>query len=162
MRATVTRGLVIGGLFAAACAIAGAQGLLAPNAPKDVPVAATAASAPELWDAIAPYVAQARASYPQAKGRWLAGLPRGERFFVTVPLTDSAGHCEQVFVVVQAIADGRIEGRITNDIALVQGYRNGQAITVPETALVDWLISKPDGSEEGNLVGKYLDAHGGG
>jgi hypothetical protein len=26
-----------------------------------------------------------------------------------------------------------------------------------EPVLIDWLITKPDGSEEGNVVGKFLD-----
>jgi hypothetical protein len=28
-----------------------------------------------------------------------------------------------------------------------------------ETEVMDWLISHPDGSEEGNFVGKFLDTY---
>jgi hypothetical protein len=131
---------------------------LAPNAPKDKPV--TASSVARMQTAIAPYVAQARASYPQAKARYLAGLPKGQAFFLTLPLSDAEGHVEQVFVAVRRIADGQVSGAIASDILSVKGYRNGQAITFPESQAIDWLISKPDGSEEGNVVGKYLETHG--
>jgi hypothetical protein len=30
---------------------------------------------------------------------------------------------------------------------------------VSEAELLDWLITKPDGSEEGNVVGKFLDTY---
>ena len=33
----------------------------------------------------------------------------------------------------------------------------GDPYTFPEGELVDWLITHPDGSEEGNVVGKFLD-----
>jgi len=106
---------------------------------------------------IAPYVAQAKASYPQAKQRYLAGLPRGETFFVTVQLVDSANHFEQVFIRVDHIDGTRIEGRIASQIVAVQGYQQGDHYALNEPDLVDWLISKADGSEEGNFVGKFMD-----
>lgn len=40
---------------------------------------------------------------------------------------------------------------------LVRQYRRGDHNELKEADLVDWLISKPDGSEEGNVVGKFLD-----
>jgi hypothetical protein len=48
---------------------------LAPNAPKDQPF--TAPSPERFERAIAPYVAQAKATYPQAKRRFLKGLGKG-------------------------------------------------------------------------------------
>jgi hypothetical protein len=34
---------------------------------------------------------------------------------------------------------------------------SGDPYKLSERDLTDWLISKPDGSEEGNVVGKFLD-----
>lgn len=150
--------------LAAACAVAlalnagAADGQLAPNAPKDAPVRSD--SIAQLHAQIAPYVAQARASYPQAKARYLAGLPKAESFFVTVPLTDAEGNEELVFVSVRRIADGQVTGVVASTILLVKGFHEHQAITIPESRIIDWLVTKPDGSEEGNVVGKYLDEHG--
>jgi ketosteroid isomerase-like protein len=131
---------------------------LSPAAPPDRPVATRSDSAhAALMRLMEPYAQQARASYPQARERYLAGLPAGQSFFVTTRLRDAAGHVEQVFVAVDRIAEGRITGRIWNDVNLVRGFARGQAYTFPETELVDWLIAHPDGTEEGNFVGRFID-----
>lgn len=133
---------------------------LAPNAPNDSPVE-TAQKC--IWNAMdramQPYIAQARATWPQARKRYLAGLPPRHSFFVTALLTDADDRREQVFVAVESIHDGQIFGRIWNRVDIVRGYRLGQHYSLPESELRDWLIAKPDGSEEGNFVGKFLDGY---
>ncbi len=132
---------------------------LAPNAPADKsqPVKSTEQKAFE--DAIKPYIEKARKTYPAAKARFLAGLPANHFFFVTTRLHDSAGHWEQVFIAVKEISDGVIKGLIASDIETVSGYKAGDKYSFPEAELLDWTISKPDGSEEGNFVGKFLDTY---
>jgi len=107
--------------------------------------------------AIAPYVAKARASYPAAKKRFLAGLPRGYLFAVETRLyqTDKNRH-EDVFVVVEAIKNGNVYGWIANKIGLLTNYKKGQRIHFRESDMINWLILRPDGTEEGNDVGKFL------
>src|SRR4051812_31456705 len=73
--------------------------------------------------AVAPYIAQARATYPHAKQRYLAGLPAQQSFFVTVELRDAAGHSEITFLAVDSLARDSIFGRIWNQINIVRGYR---------------------------------------
>ncbi|WP_432728937.1 hypothetical protein [Variovorax sp. W6] len=143
-------------LCATAPALA-ADPVLAPNAPQDRPVRSDAAG--QMERAIAPYVAQAKASYPQAKQRFLAGLPKGQFFFLTTRIVDRKGHVEQVFVAVQRIQAGTVTGKIWSNIAHVENFRFGDAYTFPETDMVDWLITRPDGTEEGNFVGKFLDTY---
>jgi Uncharacterized protein conserved in bacteria (DUF2314) len=127
---------------------------LSPNAPEDRP---TRITSEELKTAIIPYIKQGQATYPAAKKRFLAGLPTGQHFFVVTKLQDSSGSSEQVFIFVAMIEDGRITGRIDNDLISVKGFKNGDPYTFPESEVVDWLITRPDGSEEGNVVGKFLD-----
>lgn len=50
-----------------------------------------------------------------------------------------------------------IGGRIWSPIQVVEGYGYGKELSVPEEEIVDWVITKPDGGEEGNLIGKYID-----
>jgi len=140
----------------AACCLA-ADPLLAPNAPKDQPFQQESTS--QVDRAIAPYVAQARASYPQAKQRFLEGLPKGQHFFLTTRLKDRKDNVEQVFVAVQSIHDGQVRGKIWSDVMRAEGFRHGDAYSFPESDMIDWLITKPDGSEEGNFVGKFLDTY---
>lgn len=132
---------------------------VAPNAPKDKPVNADSSQAKQLEAAIKPYIEKAKASYPEARARFLSGLPPRNTFFVTARIYDSSKRFEQVFIAVKEIKDGRISGVIASEIHLVSGYREGDAYSLPESDLIDWTISKPDGTEEGNFVGKFLDTY---
>lgn len=51
---------------------------------------------------------------------------------------------------------------ISSQITQVAGYELGDEYTFSEEDILDWLIVHPDGTEEGNVVGKFLDTHGGG
>lgn len=132
---------------------------LAPNAPKDNPQTLKSEDEKKFDEAIKPYVEEARKTYPAAKERFLAGLPPKHVFSVTTRLHDSEGRWEQVFIEVKEIKDGVIKGLIANDIDVVSGYQIGDSYTFPESDLIDWTVSKPDGTEEGNVVGKFLDTY---
>ena len=132
---------------------------VAPNAPKDKPISAEASEAERLEAAIKPYIEKARNTYPQAKARFLNGLPPKHTFFITTRLYDSAKRLEQVFIAVREIKDGRISGVIASEIHLVSGYKEGDSYSFPESEVIDWTISKPDGTEEGNFVGNFLDTY---
>ncbi|MEY2577034.1 MAG: hypothetical protein QOF80_2521 [Verrucomicrobiota bacterium] len=111
--------------------------------------------------AAAPYVAKARATYPAAKKRFLAGLPPGHTFAVMVRLQviDHAKKEVQqadIFVDVHAIKNGKVFGRINSPMPIA-GYKRGELISVSESEIINWLIARSDGSEEGNYVGKFLD-----
>lgn len=131
---------------------------LSPNAPPDQPFDTKSnAEAEEYRAATAPFVEKGRKTYPEAKRRYLAGLPAGHNFYAVTKLRDSSGASEQVFVAIASVQGDRITGRIANDVVGVKGYKNGDPYTFPESELVDWLITHPDGSEEGNVVGLFLD-----
>ena len=146
-------------LFAFAASIGVCQAQLATNAPVDRPVSVNEARISKYERAIAPYVAKARETYPEAKKRYLAGFPPKHTFFVTTRLTDKSGLWEQVFIAVENIKDGNITGIISNNLTAVKDYKSGQRYTLAEADLLDWLISKPDGTEEGNFVGNFLDTY---
>lgn len=151
--------LLIGALLLSACATSGTReetGRQPP--PPDRPVESRSRTQLEkLTEAIAPYVEKARATWPPVRARFLAGLPEGAALFATVQLRDGAGRMEQVFVQVESIEAGRISGIIWNDIHTVSDYAKGQRHEFPESELIDWTISNADGTEEGNVVGTFLD-----
>lgn len=133
---------------------------LSPEAPRDRPVLTAQRCVWEALDrAMQPYIAQARSSWPRARDRYLAGLPQQQSFFVTALLVDKEERREQVFIAVQSIRNGIITGKIWNRLEVVRGYRLGDRYTLPESELRDWLITKPDGAEEGNFVGKFLETY---
>ena len=136
---------------------------VAPNAPQDRPIPMDSCLLAATDSATAPLVAEARATYPRAKARFLAGLPPRQSFFVVTYLRDSLDHWERVFIAVDSIVPGasgdqQIIGRIWNEINVVQGFAPYQRYSFPESDLLDWMISRPDGTEEGNLIGNFLDA----
>jgi uncharacterized protein YegJ (DUF2314 family) len=152
--------LVIAALGPARAHAQSPSGRLAPNAPVDRPVTATARCQwTALVKAVEPYAAKARASYPDARRRFLdRSLPR-RSMFVTTRLHDASGHDEQVFVAVDSIVGSKIHGTLASEIGVVQGYRYGQPYSLSEDDLVDWMFANPDGTEEGNVVGKFMDTY---
>lgn len=116
-----------------ACATRGRQPVhVAPSAPEDRPLGATTETRAELYVLMEPYIDQARATYPSARDRFLAGLPPQHSFFAVTRLRDAEGHTEQVFIAVDQIRDGKITGRIWNDIYLVRGFEKGKSYTFLE------------------------------
>jgi hypothetical protein len=135
--------------------VAGAQRL------PDKPVASyDKASFEAFLKAEEPYIAKGRATYPAAKKRFLAGLPAGWRFEVRKRLSDPGGFpVEEVFIEVDAIKNGKVYGRIGSEIGAVHGYHQWQRISFRESDVLDWTIVHPDGREEGNYVGKFIDTY---
>jgi uncharacterized protein YegJ (DUF2314 family) len=106
-------------------------------------------------NAIAPYVAEGRATYPAAKKRFLAGLPAGDKLLVRIRLRQG-NKVEESFVNVIRITGGKITG-LVNGVEIVNNYKAGQQITIPESEIKDWVIQHQNGSQEGNAVGKFLN-----
>ena len=106
---------------------------------------------------LAPCRAKALAEWPQARQRLLAGLPDRQRMFVVTRLYDSNNAMEQVFVLVERIEGDHVIGRLYSRMGTVAGYQWGQALEVKENEIYDWMIARPDGTEEGNWTGKFID-----
>jgi hypothetical protein len=133
---------------------------VAPTAPRDAAVGAAGDSATaRLMALLEPCRRAALAAWPEARQRFLAGLPAQQTLFVTTRLRDAVGRVEQVFVAVDHIDGGRVAGRLWSEVTTVVGYRRGQPLALAEADVVDWMISRPDGSEEGNWMGKFIDAY---
>lgn len=59
------------------------------------------------------------------------------------------------------IRRGIIEGQIWSEINVVSGFQTNDDYRFPEAQVIDWVITAPDGTEEGNLIAKWLDDHRG-
>lgn len=62
-----------------------------------------------------------------------------------------------MFVAVDNIVGSYIFGTPASPINVVQGYRYRQPYSFDDSGLVDWTVANPDGSEEGNVVGKFME-----
>jgi len=133
---------------------------LAENAPKDQPKDLHGKEGVSDFEkAIAPYVAKARRTLPETKKRFQKGLKPGEVLSLTIRIYDDAGRFEQVFLQVKSWKDTTIVGLLSTPPELVKTHKQGEKMTFAEKDVYDWTISKPDGSEEGNFVGKFLDTY---
>ena len=88
----------------------------------------------------------------------MKGLHHGEVFFVTTRIQEN-GKFEQVFVRVTSWEGDTIHGVLASDMQLLTTHKKGEIVDCKENELIDWTISKPDGTEEGNFVGKFLDTY---
>lgn len=120
--------------------------------------AASKATLDAYNEAVAPYMAQGRATYPAAKARFLKGLPSGNKFLVRTRLRQEPNKVEEVFVAVTTIQGNKVTG-VIDRVDILTNYHSGQRITFPESDVEDWLIQRPDGTQEGNVVGKFLNRH---
>jgi hypothetical protein len=129
---------------------------LSPLAPPDRPVQLDV----EVTREIERLSRISRDELPGIRDRFLSGLPPGHLLFVSTTLHDESID-ELVFVHVREwhepeLIDGVLDSEVT-----VTGYRRGQPLGVATSDVSDWTISRPDGTEEGNRVGRYVETHSG-
>ena len=139
---------------------------------------------------IAPFIAESRKTYPEAKQRYESGLPKNDIFFVSARLSDydaddtgdddlrqfgnvsarrvplrildNPGDSELALVRVSGIdkKTGKISGKIVNRFKKIKKYDKGESVSFAETKLIDWEILHPDRSTEGNILGKFIASRG--
>jgi len=123
----------------------------------DLPEAGQAIQVKKQLDAVIPApILRARRSLPQIKQRYLLGLGSDEKLFLTARIFDKSGVFEQVFAEVQDWSRDSVIAVIANDLDAVREYQKGQTITFSEKHVLDWIVTRPDGSAEGNFVGRYI------
>ena len=133
-------------------------------AAQTAPVVLTAATAPagvrpalvREENALADPVREALRTLPQAKKRFLAGLPEGDQFLLSVRVAASDTSVRQV--------SARVLGWRGNTVQALLLPEAGAAtpaeplpVSFPETAVVDWTLLRASGREEGNYVGRYTE-----
>ena len=124
------------------------------NAPVDKPKNIT----PDMQHHIADLSRVARKALPGVQARFQAGLPDGQILSIVTTLRDAPmRRSENAFIQVLTWQKRTIHGVIVSEIINVTRYKTGDPITITDDDVVDWCISRPDGTEEGNTVGKYMD-----
>lgn len=132
------------------------------SAPKPAPVETRVEEPVRYQAAIAPYIAASIGTYPDARKRFLAGLPRKTSLIVSVRLDGGGGPPGLATIKVTNIDEkkGLIYGRSLADVKGHFGIRQDDDVTLHEADVIDWKITHPDGSVEGDGVGKYIDSLG--
>ncbi|MBR4784829.1 MAG: DUF2314 domain-containing protein [Fibrobacter sp.] len=115
---------------------------------------------PEMSKLIAPYIEKARATFPAVKKKYIAGdyVREKRQLDVQIELTDKNGDREMVFIVVTQCLGNRFQGIIVNDIQLLKEYKNGDTLSFSQDQVKNWVVVDSKGNEEGNFVGKAIEA----
>lgn len=99
---------------------------------------------------------EARRTLPQARQRYQRGLPIGISFYLTARVLNEAATPEPVVVAVDTWQGSHISGRIMR--LGPNGLPTPNApVHLDEAAVLDWIVLRPNGTEEGNFLGKFLD-----
>jgi uncharacterized protein YegJ (DUF2314 family) len=98
----------------------------------------------------------ARKKLPGLRAHFQRGLAPRESIQVKAPFKTSAGGREWMWVEVTRWKGARIDGILTNTPSDVPSLKSGQAVTVNEDDLFDYLHYLPDGREVGNTTGAII------
>ena len=135
------------------------------------PVVLTAASAPagvrpalaRDATALADPVREALRTLPQAKKKFLAGLPAGDQFLLSVRVLATDTSFRQVSARVLGWHGNTVQALLLPpEVGAAPGAGAAPTaeptpVSFPETAALDWTLLRAGGREEGNYVGRYLD-----
>lgn len=115
---------------------------------------------PEMSKVIVPYIEKAKATFPEVKKKYIAGdyVRENRQLDVQIELTDKNGDREMVFIVVTQCLGNRFQGIIVNDIQLLKEYKNGDTLSFSQDQVKNWVVVDSKGNEEGNFVGKAIEA----
>ncbi|GAB3302717.1 hypothetical protein GCM10027348_29800 [Hymenobacter tenuis] len=101
---------------------------------------------------------EARRTLPQVRQRFQQGLPAGTRLYVTAKVLNEVATPEPVLILVDTWQQGLISGRIVRLAAANSRSTSAVApVELDETVVLDWTVIRPQGAEEGNYLGKFLD-----
>ncbi|WP_152981611.1 hypothetical protein [Hymenobacter sp. AT01-02] len=102
-------------------------------------------------------VKEARRTLSQARQRYQRGLPAGTNLYLTARVLNEVAAPEPVLVAVDTWQGNHISGRIVRTTADGRATTATDPVDFDEPAVLDWLVLRPDGAEEGNYLGKFLE-----
>lgn len=114
----------------------------------------------ELEKRIAPYFEKAKKTFPAIKKKYIAGdyIREKRQLNVQINLVDKDGTKEMAFIVVTWCAGNRFQGIVANDIQLLREYKYGDTVSFVQDQVKNWVVVDSLGNEEGNFVGKAIEA----
>ncbi len=89
-----------------------------------------------------------------------AGLPAGDRIAVSVPFPNPDGTREYLWVEVQEWQGSILRGIVATPPSKTRAVQKGQAVTIDQAQVYDYVWKKADGSREGNTTAAFLASGG--
>ena len=100
---------------------------------------------------------EALRTLPQAKKKFLAGLPDGDQFLLSVRVAASDTSFRQASARVLGWRGGTVQALLLPATAGSATPAEPLPVSFPEAAVVDWTLLRASGREEGNYMGRYTD-----
>lgn len=128
--------------------------------PKDNPLSIREGNKDKFAQMIAPYIEMAKRTFPDVKKKFLAGVHQKEHRILQVQITlsDKNGLNEMTFMKVLGCKGDLFQGTVNNDLRIVKGYAAGDTVSFMQNEILNWVVVDAEGHEEGNFVGKAIDA----
>lgn len=128
--------------------------------PQDNPMKIHAGNRDKFAQMIAPYIEMAKRTFPDVKKKFLAGVyQKVHRILqVQITLSDKNGLNEMTFMKVLGCKGDLFQGTVNNDLRIVKGYAAGDTVSFMQNEILNWVVVDAEGHEEGNFVGKAIDA----
>ncbi|HEV2217114.1 MAG TPA: DUF2314 domain-containing protein, partial [Candidatus Dormibacteraeota bacterium] len=76
----------------------------------------------------------------------------GEVLFMKHGFATPDGDREFMWFAVTAWAGPMVAGQLANEPRQIPSLRIGQAVSIPETDVFDWMLRRPDGSHDGGYT----------
>lgn len=129
--------------------------------PKDNSLKISDGNRDEFTQILAPYEEMAKRTFSDVKKKFIAGVYQKEYRILQVQITFTGkdGRKEMPFVKVFSCKGDLFKGIINNDMNLIQEFAYGDIVSFMQHEIVNWVVQDAKGHEEGNFVGKAIDAY---
>jgi len=99
---------------------------------------------------------RAKSKIPMLKKMFSKGLPFNSSLIIKFPFENSLNEREWMWVEITKWDGDNINGLLQNEPAIVKKLKAGQKITKNINDMFDYILNKPDGSQEGNETGAII------
>ena len=94
------------------------------------------------------------------KQRFGVGLHPGEVLFMKYGFQTPDGDREFMWFAVTGWSGPIVAGQLANEPRQIPSLRLGQAVSIPETEVFDWMLRRPDGSHDGGYTSDVAMRYG--
>jgi hypothetical protein len=152
--------LVVASLVLTGCASNKPRPSVPDHPIEDHPVRLDGVALDEGERAMAALITESQAELPRVRKRFEAGLGADEVLYLVVRLFHPDRSFEQAFVRVTEWTPSGITGVIASELMGFTEPKRGDVLGFAESTAIDWTITGPGGTEEGNRLGHYLEYRG--